>query len=101
MNGKVNTETSPPLEIKRLNQSGSAVFDVTLDEVEKDEKLTDIPKFIVECIKVIEIEENMRTNGIYRASGKKDSIDKLRKRVIFLKICIKSIINLNVIIIFF
>lgn len=77
----MHAESSPPMEIKRLNQTGHLVFGVTLDQVEKDDKLTDIPKFVVECIKVIELEENLRTNGIYRASGKKDSIDKLRKRV--------------------
>lgn len=81
MNGKVHAEASPPMEIKRLNQTGTLVFGTTLDEVEKDDKLTDIPKFVVECFKAIELEENLRTNGIYRASGKKDSIDKLRKRV--------------------
>lgn len=77
----MHAEASPPMEIKRLNQTGTLVFGTTLDEVEKDDKLTDIPKFVVECFKVIELEENLRTNGIYRASGKKDSIDKLRKRV--------------------
>ena len=73
------------MEIKRLNQSGtsSIVFGASLDEVEKDEQFPDIPRFVVECIRVIEIEENLHTNGIYRASGKKDSIDKLRKRVSF------------------
>lgn len=71
------------MEIKRLNQNGtgSIVFGASLNEVEKDEQFPDIPRFVVECIKVIEIEENLHTNGIYRASGKKDSIDKLRKRV--------------------
>lgn len=82
MNGKVHAESSPPMEIKRLNQTGTIVFGTTLEEVEKDDKTRDIPKFVVECIKVIELEENIRTNGIYRASGKKDSIDKLRKKVI-------------------
>lgn len=77
----MHAEASPPMEIKRLNQTGTTVFGATLEEVEKDDKLTDIPKFVVECIKVIEMEENIKTNGIYRASGKKDSIDKLRKRV--------------------
>lgn len=77
----MHMESSPPMEIKRLNQIGTIVFGATLDQVEKDDKFTDIPKFVVECIKVIEIEENIRTNGIYRASGKKDSIDKLKKKV--------------------
>lgn len=73
------------MEIKRLNQNGtgSIVFGAALEEVEKDEQFSDIPRFVVECIRVIEIEENLHTNGIYRASGKKDSIDKLRKRVRF------------------
>lgn len=80
---KEQAESSPPMEIKRLNQSSSSgiVFGATLDEVEKDDILLDIPKFVVECIRIIELEENMQTNGIYRASGRKDSIDKLRKRV--------------------
>lgn len=90
LNGKTNLEPSPPMEIKRLNQSGigTIVFGATLDEVEKDEQHPDIPRFVVECIRVIEIEENLQTNGIYRASGKKDSIDKLRKRV---RVCIEFV----------
>lgn len=84
----MQAESSPPMEIKRLNHTGTIVFGATLEDVEKDDKLTDIPKFVVECVKVIEMEENLRTNGIYRASGKKDSIDKLKKRV-------KKHLNLN------
>lgn len=80
---KEQAESSPPMEIKRLNQSANSgvIFGATLDEVEKDDILLDIPKFVVECIRIIELEENIQTNGIYRASGRKDSIDKLRKRV--------------------
>lgn len=73
---------SPPTEKKRLNHSNTLVFGTTLEEVEKDDNLHFIPKFVVECIRIIELEENIQTNGIYRASGKKDSIDKLRKKVI-------------------
>lgn len=69
------------MEIKRIGITGNQVYGIELDDVEKDEKFTDIPKFVVECIRIIELEENMQTNGIYRASGKKDSIDKLRKKV--------------------
>lgn len=79
--GKVHAESSPPMEVKRLNQNGTIVFGTTLDEVEKDDEFKDIPKFVVKCVEVIELEENIRTNGIYRASGKKESIDKLRKKV--------------------
>lgn len=79
--GKTDKELSPPMEIKKISVTGNLVYGVELDEVERDDKFTDIPKFVVECIKIIEMEENIRTNGIYRASGKKDSIDKLRKKV--------------------
>lgn len=69
------------MEIKKLGGTGNLVYGVELDDVERDDTFTEIPKFVVECIKIIEMEENIRTNGIYRASGKKDSIDKLRKKV--------------------
>lgn len=81
LNGKTYKESSPPMEIKRIGVTGNQVYGIELDDVEKDDKFTDIPKFVVECIRIIELEENMQTNGIYRASGKKDSIDKLRKKV--------------------
>lgn len=81
LNGKTNKESSPPMEIKKISAIGNTVFGVELHEVEKDDIDTAIPKFVVECMKIIEMEENIRTNGIYRASGKKDSIDKLRKKV--------------------
>lgn len=56
-------------------------YGVELCEVEKDEIYLNVPKFVVECIKFIEEDENIRTNGIYRASGKKDSIEKVKKKV--------------------
>lgn len=70
-----------PNDLKK-NKS-NAVFGADLKDVEKDEKCPNIPKFVVECIKIIELEENVQTNGIYRASGKKESIDKLKKKVTF------------------
>lgn len=90
LNGKTYKESSPPMEIKKISSIGNLVYGVELEEVEKDDKFTDIPKFVVECIKIIEMEENIRTNGIYRASGKKDSIDKLRKKVCFV-FCMENI----------
>lgn len=86
INNKSRTESSPPMEIRKLNQSTNIVFGADLNYVEKDEKYPDIPKFVIECIKVIEMKENIETDGIYRASGKKDRIDKVRKKVYFHKI---------------
>ena len=57
------------------------VYGADLEEVEKDDTLADIPKFAVECIKIIEMKDNIQTNGICRASGKKESIEKLKKKV--------------------
>lgn len=62
-------------------QIGHQIYGVELGELEKDEQHTAIPRFVVECVKVIESPENLTTNGIYRASGKKESIDKLKKKV--------------------
>lgn len=84
LSGKSFKESSPPMEIKKLGATGNLVYGVDLEDVERDDTFTEIPKFVVECIKIIEMEENIRTHGIYRASGKKDSIDKLRKKVCWL-----------------
>lgn len=81
LNGKYSNEPSPLMEIKKLHNSSNLVFGGDLEEIEKDDKFPDIPKFVIECIKIIELEENIQTNGIYRESGKKDSIDKLKKRM--------------------
>lgn len=81
LSGKTYSEPLPPMEIKKLAQSTGSVFGSTLDDVEKDDRWVYIPKFVVECVRIIQFDENIRTNGIYRASGKKESIDKLRKRV--------------------
>lgn len=81
LSSKMHCEPSPPMEVKKLPQSVGSVFGSTLIAVEKDENLVYVPRFVVECVRIIELHDNIRTNGIYRASGKKDSIDKLRKRV--------------------
>lgn len=83
LSGRMHCEPSPPMEVKKLPQSVGSVFGATLNGVEKDEHLVYVPKFVVECVRIIELHDNIRTNGIYRASGKKESIDKLRKRVRF------------------
>lgn len=45
------------------------IFGCNLDLVEKDGYYKQIPKFIVECVKYLEIESNLKTAGIYRVSG--------------------------------
>lgn len=57
------------------------IYGVELHELEKDEQNPAIPRFVVECVRIVESIENLKTSGIYRASGKKDSIDKIRKKV--------------------
>lgn len=77
----MHNEPSPPMEVKKLTQPAGSVFGATLEDVEKDERWVYVPKFVVECVRIIQMDENILTNGLYRASGKKESIDKLRKRV--------------------
>jgi Rho GTPase-activating protein 15 len=56
------------------------VFGCNLDLVEKDGYYKDIPKFVVECIKYVEFESNLRTAGLYRISGNKTIMDALKKK---------------------
>ncbi len=67
------------MEAKKV--PGHLIYGVEMDEIEKDEKYPNVPRFVVECIAIIENQENLVTNGIYRASGKKESIDKIKKKV--------------------
>lgn len=48
--------------------------------MELDEELM-VPKFVVECIKIIEQRDNIETNGIYRASGNKNSIELVKTKL--------------------
>lgn len=47
------------------------IFGCNLELVEKDGYYKEIPKFIVECVKYLEIDSNLKTAGIYRISGVK------------------------------
>jgi len=67
------------MEAKKV--PGHLVYGVEMDEIEKDDKHSNVPKFVVECIGIIESQENIITNGIYRASGKKENIDKIKKKM--------------------
>lgn len=40
-----------------------------------------VPRFVHECVQFLELPDNLNTGGIYRASGKKDSIDRLRRKM--------------------
>lgn len=68
------------MEAKKV--PGHLIYGVEMDQIEKDDRHPHVPKFVVECIAIIENDENLITNGIYRASGKKESIDKIKKKVI-------------------
>lgn len=57
---------------------GYQVFGVELDQIKSKDH---VPLFVIECVRVIEKPENLETSGLYRASGKKERIDKLKKKV--------------------
>lgn len=58
------------------------LFGADLVKIEKDEKHKNVPRFVVECVKLIESKENIETEGIYRISGAKEKVDELVKKVI-------------------
>lgn len=55
------------------------VFGCSLDQVEKDIDHKDVPRFIVECTKLIEI--HVKCHGLYRISGNKTIIEAVRKKL--------------------
>lgn len=57
------------------------VFGCELSKVEKDVESPNVPKFVVECIKLLNRDENLKTAGIYRASGNKNSIEAVKKKI--------------------
>lgn len=55
-------------------------FGTNLLTVEKDSEHTFVPKVVVECINVLEIESNIKTPGLYRVSGNKTVIEAFKKK---------------------
>lgn len=58
------------------------VFGCDLDRVEKDHpNYPYIPRLVKECIELLNQEENIKTPGIYRASGNKMCIESIKKKI--------------------
>ncbi|XP_059618675.1 uncharacterized protein LOC132263111 [Phlebotomus argentipes] len=72
---------SPPVSIRlKKEEKSKIVFGPNLNDILLDPN-EQIPKFVVRCIKCIEDYENITTNGIYRASGNKNLIEAVRKKM--------------------
>lgn len=56
------------------------VFGCSLERVEKDSYHSHVPKIIVDCVNILELDINIKTPGIYRISGNKNTIDAIKKR---------------------
>ncbi|XP_055589768.1 uncharacterized protein LOC129741935 isoform X2 [Uranotaenia lowii] len=67
-----------PLSSSRSDEG--LVFGVELEQVERDEKLQ-VPRFMVECVEILKEPEYMCTSGLYRASGNKNSIETIKKKM--------------------
>ncbi|XP_055616139.1 uncharacterized protein LOC129762159 [Toxorhynchites rutilus septentrionalis] len=68
-----------PLSSSRSADDG-LVFGVELDQVERDEKLQ-IPRFVSECLEILKEPDFIETGGLYRASGNKNSIENIKKKL--------------------
>ncbi|XP_055390060.1 homeobox protein 2 isoform X2 [Condylostylus longicornis] len=74
---------------KRLNvnsvcfedQPKYPIFDAELQEVEMNGICENVPRFVVDCIEIIEQKDCIQIDGLYRASGNKVAIDDLKKRL--------------------
>ncbi|XP_058443889.1 uncharacterized protein LOC131425766 [Malaya genurostris] len=56
------------------------VFGIELHQVELDER-QQVPRFIVEVVDILEKTECLETSGLYRASGNKNSIENIKKKL--------------------
>lgn len=64
----------------KLEKQRTVVFGSDLNTLKLDPD-TSVPKFVVECIRLIQQPESIQTNGVYRASGNKNSIEMVKKRM--------------------
>ncbi|XP_062536884.1 uncharacterized protein LOC134205564 isoform X2 [Armigeres subalbatus] len=68
----------------QLSSSRSAedgpVFGVELSQVRQD-NVHHVPRFVVECVEILKQPENIETSGLYRASGNKNSIESIKKKM--------------------
>ncbi|XP_053698803.1 uncharacterized protein LOC128745749 [Sabethes cyaneus] len=69
-----------PLSSSRNTDETGLVFGVELDQVERDEKLQ-IPRFMSEVMDILKETEYINTSGLYRASGNKNSIENIKKKL--------------------
>lgn len=69
-----------PSSPREQDKQRTVIFGSDLSTLKLDAE-AGVPKFVVECIRLIEEPENIQTNGVYRASGNKNSIELVRKRM--------------------
>lgn len=57
------------------------VFGNRLQNLDMDKEQSNVPIFVTTCIRLINAENSITTQGLYRASGNKTVIDDVRKKV--------------------
>lgn len=79
--GKLDIEGSS-LTVNKTEEDADKfiVFGCNLEKVEKDSHHVNVPKIIVDCINILELDVNKKTPGIYRISGNKNTIDAIKKK---------------------
>jgi hypothetical protein len=70
---------SPDMRRQQEVENG-ILFGVDIEKIEKHEN-THVPKFVHECITILNECDKIRTQGIYRASGNKITIEALKKQL--------------------
>jgi RhoGAP domain len=77
---KNNQNSDQNLEIAKDRYLMLEYFGPNLEKVEKDTTHELVPKIVVDCIKIIENSENIKTAGLYRVSGNKTQIETFKKK---------------------
>jgi hypothetical protein len=80
---RTHSETSDNVSIRSMEDESEKflVFGNSLEKVEKDTFHKNVPKIMVDCVNLLELDVNLKTHGIYRISGNKTTMDAIKKKL--------------------
>ncbi|XP_070509551.1 rho GTPase-activating protein gacH-like [Chironomus tepperi] len=78
--GKAEINKTSIESLASITEDELVIFGGNLEKVEKDNYHKNVPKIIVDCISILELDVNIKTPGIYRISGNKNTIDAIKKK---------------------
>lgn len=78
--GKAEISKTSIESLASITEDEFVIFGGNLEKVEKDNYHKDVPKIVVDCVSILELDVNIKTPGIYRISGNKNTIEAIKKK---------------------